>query len=266
MTTPSNALAIDNPAGNGPLSLICEHASNAMPDPWSGLGLSQADQRRHIAWDLGALNLAQALSARFSAPLLHSRYSRLIADDNRSPRMKNFIPVESEASDGNLLRVPGNQNLSVADVDERKARVWQPFHDGVAIFLAQRDQASARKMPVVSIHSFTPRLFGQVRSMRAGILFDRQRDWGEALVRHLAGVIGEAVGRNEPYAMSQESDYTIPTHGEDAGRPCLAIEIRQDQLATSTDMEAWARRLERALVASALELGLESFTDWRSCA
>ena len=36
------------------------------------------------------------------------------------------------------------------------------------------------------------------------------------------------IGENEPYDITDESDYTIPVHGERRGLPHVAIEIRQD--------------------------------------
>ena len=39
------------------------------------------------------------------------------------------------------------------------------------------------------------------------------------------------VGDNEPYAVSDETDYTIPVHGEARGLMNTGIEIRQDLIA-----------------------------------
>jgi len=36
------------------------------------------------------------------------------------------------------------------------------------------------------------------------------------------------IGDNEPYFVSDETDYTIPRHGEARGLPHVEIEIRQD--------------------------------------
>jgi predicted N-formylglutamate amidohydrolase len=55
------------------------------------------------------------------------------------------------------------------------------------------------------------------------------------------------VGENEPYAVSDESDYTIPVHAERRGAPYAEIEIRQDLIAAPPGQEAWADRLADAL-------------------
>jgi predicted N-formylglutamate amidohydrolase len=55
------------------------------------------------------------------------------------------------------------------------------------------------------------------------------------------------VGDNAPYAVTEDSDYGIPTHGEKRGLPHIEIEIRQDLIATPADQKAWAERFARWL-------------------
>ena len=55
------------------------------------------------------------------------------------------------------------------------------------------------------------------------------------------------VGNNEPYAVSDETDYTIPVHGEARGLINSGIEIRQDLIADHTGQQEWAERLTRVL-------------------
>ncbi len=49
------------------------------------------------------------------------------------------------------------------------------------------------------------------------------------------------VGDNEPYAVSDETDYTIPVHGEARGLMNTGIEIRQDLIADVAGAEAMGR-------------------------
>jgi len=42
---------------------------------------------------------------------------------------------------------------------------------------------------------------------------------------------GLVIGDNEPYSVTDASDYTIPVHGERCGVHHIAIEIRQDLIA-----------------------------------
>ena len=56
------------------------------------------------------------------------------------------------------------------------------------------------------------------------------------------------VGDNEPYSVGEETDYTIPVHGEGRGLINTGIEIRQDLIADATGQRQWAERLARILL------------------
>ena len=53
------------------------------------------------------------------------------------------------------------------------------------------------------------------------------------------------VGDNEPYAVSVETDYAIPVHGEARGLLNTGIEIRQDLIEDQAGQKHWADRLVR---------------------
>ncbi len=53
------------------------------------------------------------------------------------------------------------------------------------------------------------------------------------------------VGDNEPYAVSDATDYTIPVHGEARGLMNTGIEIRQDLIGDQAGQMQWAERLTR---------------------
>jgi predicted N-formylglutamate amidohydrolase len=65
------------------------------------------------------------------------------------------------------------------------------------------------------------------------------------LLARLRGEADLVVGDNEPYAVSDETDYTIPVHGEARGLMNSGIEIRQDLIADPSGQEQWADRLAR---------------------
>src|SRR5947207_199305 len=73
----------------------------------------------------------------------------------------------------------------------------------------------------------------------------------DALSKHLGAHLIEqrssrlVVGDNEPYAVSDETDYTIPVHGEARGLMNSGIEIRQDLIADQAGQKQWAERLAR---------------------
>jgi predicted N-formylglutamate amidohydrolase len=56
------------------------------------------------------------------------------------------------------------------------------------------------------------------------------------------------VGDNEPYAVSDDTDYTIPVHGEKRGLMNTGIEIRQDLITDASGQTQWAERLARAFL------------------
>jgi len=62
------------------------------------------------------------------------------------------------------------------------------------------------------------------------------------------------VGDNEPYAVGDDTDYTIPVHGEARGLTNSGIEIRQDLIADESGQQQWAERLARIL--GGIEAGL----------
>jgi predicted N-formylglutamate amidohydrolase len=67
------------------------------------------------------------------------------------------------------------------------------------------------------------------------------------LLRLLRTEADLVVGDNEPYAVSDETDYTIPVHGEARGLMNSGIEIRQDLIADQAGQMQWADRLARIL-------------------
>ena len=98
---------IEREEARGQIILVCEHASNVVPEPWGTLGLTRAQLEAHIAWDPGALGLARGLSRRLDATLIHAPVSRLVYDCNRAPDMPGAMPLRSEIHD-----IPGNAVIS----------------------------------------------------------------------------------------------------------------------------------------------------------
>ena len=50
-----------------PIVLVCEHASNRVPEPWGTLGLSDQELAGHIGWDIGAAEITRDLAMRLGA-------------------------------------------------------------------------------------------------------------------------------------------------------------------------------------------------------
>lgn len=235
-------VTVENEAGASPVLLVCEHASRFVPAAYDGLGLSEADLSRHIAWDIGAGALARALSRRLDATLVLGNYSRLLVDCNRPLASPTLMPAVAETT-----RVPGNEGLDAAERERRIAGIFRPFQAAVAGCLDAR-AARGRASVVVGVHSFTPVFQGVSRPWHAGVLYGRARDFGERLLAALGGPSG-TLAANEPYRIDDE-DYTVPVHGDARGLDAVLVEVRNDLIAQDAGVQAWTERLADALEAS----------------
>lgn len=176
--------------------LTCEHASAAVPEGLD-LGVPPAVLDTHVAFDAGAADAAAALAAVAGAPLIPGRFSRLVADLNRSEDNPEVIPATAFG-----IAVPGNRGLTEAARRARLDTYWRPHREAVAAAVRERI-AVAGVCLHVAVHSFTPALDPDRRSFSAGVLFDPSR----SLERLVAGAMLDALGKagldaraNEPYA------------------------------------------------------------------
>lgn len=219
--------------------LLCEHASRLLPPGYGRLGLPRAEFDRHIAWDIGAAELATRLACLLDAPLFLAGYSRLLIDLNRPPDSATSIPQISEAT-----AIPGNRGLDAAERRRRHELTFKPFHAAVAAFLDARDAAATT---VIGVHTFTPVFSGVARAWEAGVLFRAAEAFGEDLAAAIERRCGTLVGRNEPYRVTPDEDYTVPVHGDARGLPAALIEVRQDLVTDVFGIERWSRLLAAAL-------------------
>jgi predicted N-formylglutamate amidohydrolase len=237
------AVTLLNEAGSSPFVLLCEHASNYIPAAYRALGLPPEALERHIAWDIGAADLARHLSALLDAPLFLSGYSRLLIDLNRPLSAPSSIPEVSEAT-----VIPGNHGLGAEERARRTTAYFTPFHDRVSVLLDGR-AAAGRPATVIGVHSFTPVFLGIRRPWHAGVLYGRAAGFASALITHLAAEDGLVIGDNEPYRIETDMDYTVPVHGDQRGTDAVLLEVRQDLLEVPEARAEWAARLAAALSA-----------------
>src|SRR3546814_16912789 len=80
--------------------LVGDHAGSMIPATLGDLGLSVADQRRHIAVDLGVEKLGRDLTERLDGLFLSQVYSRLVVDYNRWVGYQHWVVGESEGTAG----------------------------------------------------------------------------------------------------------------------------------------------------------------------
>lgn len=224
--------------------LTCDHAGRRLPQQLGTLGLSEAELQMHIAWDIGAAGVTRALSRHLSAAAFLQRYSRLVIDCNRPLGVASSIAQQSEH-----VLIPGNQDVSPEEAARRAAAVFEPYHRRIEQELARR-KAAGQPTILIAIHSFTPRFMGADRQWHAGVLYQRDNRLGHALLRRLRAESGLEVGDNQPYAVSDLSDYGVVQYGERLGILHVELEIRQDLIEAEPGQLAWAERLARLLPAA----------------
>ena len=230
--------------GRSNFVIVVDHASPRIPRRLNDLGLPASELRRHIAWDIGALGVARQVAAALDAPLVAQNYSRLVIDCNRDPKVATSIPRKSESVD-----IPGNAALSDADAAVRRTEIFEPYHQRIRELLDAR-AAAGRPTILVAQHSMTDIYHGVRREMHAAVLYNRDRRFAGLVLDELRRDAGLIIADNQPYFVSDETDYTIPHHGEARGLPHVEIEIRQDLVGDEAGQAAWAYRITQALQAA----------------
>lgn len=261
----SPSVDVESPDAAGPIVVVCEHASCALPAALGDLGLSDEARVSHIAWDPGALAVARRVARAFDAPLVAGRYSRLVYDCNRPPEAADAIPEQSE-----IHAVPGNRNLSADQRAARIAEIYRPFRAAVADTLDRRCARGAAEgagtkagtetgtgtgtgaaPALVTMHSFTPVYFGRARAVEIGLLHDADSRLVDAMLEAAPGLESRRVERNAPYGPEDGVTHTLATDALPRGLANVMIEIRNDLIAD----EAGQARLADEVVAL-LEAGL----------
>lgn len=226
-----------NAEGGSPFLLIGDHAGAAIPIGLGDLGLSAADQRRHIAVDIGVHGLGHVLARLLDAPFVYQPYSRLVVDCNRDPTHPESIPARS---DGTVIC--GNHGLSLAAKAMRTQSIHRPYHQAIADLIGTR-MAAGRDTILVSLHSFTPILNGNIRPWEIGVLYWRGKtDFALSMLNQLRSIEDIIVGDNAPYAMDA-TDYTVPFHAFPNALRYAEIEVRQDLIEDVQGQLLWAERI-----------------------
>jgi predicted N-formylglutamate amidohydrolase len=198
--------------------------------------LPESELQRHIAWDLGAAETARHLARELGAFAILQSYSRLVIDCNRPLGVPSSIPLISE----NTV-IPGNQGLSPTLCLERARAIFHPYHERI-VREFERRAAAQQPTVLVALHSFTPTFDGVDRRWHVGMLYNRDGRLGRALLQLLRQDPALVVGDNEPYSVSDLSDYGVVVYGEGRAILHVEIEIRQDLLSDAAGQRAWGQR------------------------
>ena len=225
----------------GGIVCVADHASNFVPEDIE-LGIPSELLEQHIAVDIGVEGIAERMARRHGIAAHMATVSRLVCDLHREEDHKNVVPYES---DGHLI--PGNIG---ADLEGRLKRFHRPYHEALENWLE-----AAKPELIISLHSFTPSLATS----------DEERPWEVALLynaddraaRHAIRLFKEQrlnVGDNQPYS-GKELNATMNRHAEAFGRAYMALEVRQDLIATRAEQSRWAAMITD--VANRVALALE---------
>jgi predicted N-formylglutamate amidohydrolase len=226
------------------LVLSCEHGGNAVPrafrphfePPPSVL----ASHRGH---DPGTPELAARMALATGAPLIVNLVTRLLVDANRSASNPTRFSSWSE-------RLP-------EPLRERAAReVWAKHRDAVTAVVASR--AALGVVLHVSVHSFTPRLRGEVRDVDVGFLYDPRRPLERALVTRWLRALAELeprlrLRRNQPYKGTDDG-LTTALRKNFAAQSYAGIELEVSQRFPRAAARGSRARWERLMAALATSL------------
>ncbi|MCX7055313.1 MAG: N-formylglutamate amidohydrolase [Proteobacteria bacterium] len=227
--------------GPAPALVVCDHASRAFPQALDRLGLPELPSWQHIAWDIGAGEIARGLAHALGAPAVLAGYSRLVVDCNRSPHDEEAFRKESDG-----WTIPGNQDLTDHDRRVRLAAFFDPYHDCIEAMVGGFRGRGVVPM-LIAVHSFSPTLAGNTRPWHAGVLWDRDEANARRLLHRLRAQKGLVIGDNEPYSGKHPANYTIDHHAKAHGLPHVCIEVRQDLLSSPAGIERWVRLLARII-------------------
>ena len=154
------------------------------------------------------------------------------------------------ASVAGPIVVRGNVALSRAGAADRRAAIYQPYHDAIA---AELDRRKLRSQPtmLVSLHSFTPVVQGLARPWKFGVLHRHDSVLSHRVLHLLTARFGVEVGDNQPYSLDAK-DNTIPLHADAREVDYLELEKGHDLIA---DEKGQCEIAEDAAEVLALSLG-----------
>ena len=226
--------------------IICDHASNHIPAEYNCLGLSRAILDTHIAYDIGAKEVALSISKFLKCPLVMTDFSRLLIDANRGVDDPTLIMKISDES-----VIEGNKNISFKNNgDEKLKRInffYEVYHNKISDIINK--SISKKVFPaILSIHSFTPFWKGKKRSIDLGILWDSDDRLPNIFFNYLnKNYKNMDIGNNTPYSGRLKND-TLYKHGTSQGLANILIEIRQDLITDSKGQLRFSKLISKPLM------------------
>ncbi|MDB2487708.1 N-formylglutamate amidohydrolase [Alphaproteobacteria bacterium] len=231
---------LDAPSSNRRFLIICDHASNFVPPELNALGLPPEELNRHIAYDIGALGVAERIAETLDCPLVASQFSRLLIDPNRGLDDPTLV---MKLSDGSII--PANKNIDpFQDRTAWQHRIDAYYHPyNQAIERAIDAALNAGEVPIIlSVHSFTPVWRGQARPWQAAVLWDQDARLRDVMIDYMARQTDIHFGDNAPYSGQLKND-CLYRHGTQKGLPHALIELRQDLIGDEAGYAFWVAHM-----------------------
>jgi len=228
--------------------IICDHASNNIPSDFRNLGLDNNAISSHIAYDIGAKEVATHLSKILNCPLVMSDFSRLLIDPNRGVDDPTLV---MKISDDKIIE--GNKNIcnfrENAEKNKRINNYYNAYHDKVSRLI--KNKIGNEKYPaIISIHSFTPFWKNKKRNIDIGVLWDNDERLPNIFFKYFEENTPDLViGDNEPYTGRLKND-SIYRHATINGLSNILIEIRQDLITKDDGQKRFAEILSKPLLSN----------------
>ena len=226
--------------------IICDHASNRIPNEYKRLGLNEEILTTHIAYDIGVKETATYIAKYLECPLVMSDFSRLLIDANRGIDDPTLI---MKISDGEIIK--GNKSISfLINCSEKKHRIntyYNAYHNKISDII---DRSLKKNIfpAIISIHSFTPFFAGNKRSTELGILWDSDNRLPDIFFSYLNKNYKHLnVGNNKPYTGRMKND-SLYRHGTKQGLANILIEIRQDLINDSAKQKEFSKIIAKPLL------------------
>ncbi len=239
----AKAFYIHNIDATSNIVIICDHASDKIPKSLGYLGLNNQIMDSHIAYDIGAANIAKILSEKLNAPSILAGFSRLVIDINRP--IDDFTLIR-EISDGIVIQ--GNRHITNINKQQRIDEIYAPYHRAIKQIIDKKH--CGKNFPaIISIHSCTDKMNGKARPWHIGVLMNKDRRMGEKLMAILAAQNPDIyIGDNKPYSGMDPYGYSIETHAIPAKLPNVLLEIRQDLIRSVSGQKKWAKIIANAMI------------------
>ena len=173
-TAHANELVYDFHLGSAPLLLSMPHVGTQLPEDMRSRLSETALAVPDTDWHLPILyEFARAMGAS----ILQARMSRYVVDLNRPPDDANLYPGQDttglcpvDTFSREPLYLPG-QGPTVQEIEERKIRYWQPYHDRLSQSLValRHRHDTVVLWDAHSIASVVPRFFeGRLPDLNLG--------------------------------------------------------------------------------------------------